>query len=233
MNRWPYLEGVVLPDINAQVELLIGNDVPEALQVKESKDGGPYAIRTLLGWTVNGPLGRKGTPKHTTNFIRSDTKLTEQFERFCNQEFNDTKTDTKATMSRKDRRALNIMEDSVQLKNNHYEIALPWKNPSSRLPNNKPLAEHVHRLKLLKRRLERDTGLSQKYSAFVSDLVKNGYAQKVPKNRVNRSDGAVWYLPHHPVIHPQKPGKVRVVFDCAANYRGTSLNAISCYRALI
>ena len=34
----------------------------------------------------------------------------------------------------------------------------------------------------------------------------------------------MWYLPHHPVIHEQKPGKVRVVFDCAARFGDTSLN---------
>ena len=34
----------------------------------------------------------------------------------------------------------------------------------------------------------------------------------------------VWYLPHHPVLHPDKPGKTRVVFDCAAKYANTSLN---------
>ena len=33
-----------------------------------------------------------------------------------------------------------------------------------------------------------------------------------------------WYLPHHPVFHPQKPGKVRVVFDAAAKYKGKGLN---------
>ena len=31
------------------------------------------------------------------------------------------------------------------------------------------------------------------------------------------------YLPHHSVVHPKKPEKVRVVFDCAARYRGTDL----------
>ena len=33
-----------------------------------------------------------------------------------------------------------------------------------------------------------------------------------------------WYLPHHPVFHPQKPGKAQVVFDCSAKYRGSFLN---------
>ena len=34
----------------------------------------------------------------------------------------------------------------------------------------------------------------------------------------------VWYLPHHPVFRPQKPVKVRVVFDCTAKFEDTSLN---------
>lgn len=31
-------------------------------------------------------------------------------------------------------------------------------------------------------------------------------------------------VPHHPVIHPQKPEKVRIVFDCAGRFQNTSLN---------
>ena len=34
----------------------------------------------------------------------------------------------------------------------------------------------------------------------------------------------MWYLPHHPITHPMKPGKVRIVFDCAAKYHEISLN---------
>ena len=33
-----------------------------------------------------------------------------------------------------------------------------------------------------------------------------------------------WYLPHHPVIHPNKPGKVRRVLNGAAKFQGSSLN---------
>lgn len=33
-----------------------------------------------------------------------------------------------------------------------------------------------------------------------------------------------WYVPHHGIYHPHKPGKIRVVFDCSAKYQGKSLN---------
>lgn len=61
--RWPYLHEVNLPEIDADVELLIGLNVPKALEpikVIPSEDGGPYAVQTMLGWTVNGPLGTEG-----------------------------------------------------------------------------------------------------------------------------------------------------------------------------
>ena len=36
--------------------------------------------------------------------------------------------------------------------------------------------------------------------------------------------GKTWFLPHHGVYHPSKPGKIRVVFDCSAEYNGVSIN---------
>ena len=33
-----------------------------------------------------------------------------------------------------------------------------------------------------------------------------------------------WYLPHHPVAHPYKPGKVRSVLNGAAKFQGQSLD---------
>ena len=34
-----------------------------------------------------------------------------------------------------------------------------------------------------------------------------------------------WYLPHHPVINPKKPDKIRVAFDTTAKNKGQSLNS--------
>lgn len=90
------------------------------------------------------------------------------------------------------------------------------------LPNNRPLVEH--RLNSLRKRLLKDTELFSRCSSFMLDLLNKGYTKRVPENRY-RNDSKVWYLPHHSVVYLQKPDKVRVVFDCAATYRGMSLNS--------
>ena len=76
----------------------------------------------------------------------------------------------------------------------------------------------------LKRKLEKDKDLHRKYVDGMNDLLEQGYAVPVPEQDVCRSDGKVWYLPHHPVVNPNKE-KIRIVFDCAAEYGGVSLNS--------
>ena len=223
VNRWPHLKGIDVPRIEAEIGLLIGSDVPQAMQpkeVRESKNGGPFAMRTVLGWMLSGPLGRKDTKVPTSNLIDTTANLSKQFEDFCNLEFNDSSYEPKMSMSQNDQRALNIMEGTVKLSNGHYEIGLPWKNHPPHLENNRPQAES--RLQLLKKRLQKDAILHEKYTDFMADLLQKRYARKVTTEEQLQREK--WYLPHHPVFHPQKPGKVRVVFDCSAKYRGSSLN---------
>ena len=145
--------------------------------------------------------------------------LSTQFERFCEMEFNDSQFTVEKTLSQEDKRALHTMEQSVRLCDGHYEVALPWKVFLPNLPNNKMQAEQ--RLLSLKKRLVRDPELHQKYSAFMEDLLERGYTRRVPEDQENKPS---WYLPHHPVIHPHKPSKVRVVFDCAVRFQSASLN---------
>jgi hypothetical protein len=56
----------------------------------------------------------------------------------------------------------------------------------------------------------------------MDDLLQKGYAEPV-MNAGPR--GQTWYLPHHTVVNPRKPDKTRVVFDCAAQHAGVSLNS--------
>lgn len=98
-----------------------------------------------------------------------------------------------------------------------------WKHDPPVLPFNRPMAEI--RLRHLKRRLERDKDLHERYRSVVDGYIAKGHASKLTKEEAERRSNKTWYLPHHPVTSPNKPGKVRVVFDAAAKFQGTSLNA--------
>lgn len=76
IKGWSYLKEVHLRPIRAEVGLLIGANVPKALEplrVISSQGEGPYAVLTSLGWTINGPLcstapmDEHGRPQITSN----------------------------------------------------------------------------------------------------------------------------------------------------------------------
>ncbi|KAK0152712.1 hypothetical protein N1851_005755 [Merluccius polli] len=90
------------------------------------------------------------------------------------------------------------------------------------MPNNRKIIEQ--RALHLKKRLQRDFSFHAEYTAFVNNLVAKGYAERVPEEDLELSDGRVWYILHQGVYHPTKK-KIRVVFDCGASFQGTSLNA--------
>ena len=55
--------------------------------------------------------------------------------------------------------------------------------------------------------------------------MEKGYLITVPDaHKVEQRSDKECYLPHHPVINPNKPGKVRRVLNGAAKFHGTSLN---------
>ena len=97
----------------------------------------------------------------------------------------------------------------------------PLKDREAPLPNNRPQAEQ--RALWLKGKLKQNMYLYNDCKRFMVYIIDEGYARKVPVD-LQKSSNVKWYIPHHWVYHPHKPGKIRVVFDCSAKYRGKSLN---------
>ncbi|RTG91451.1 uncharacterized protein DC041_0006044 [Schistosoma bovis] len=69
----------------------------------------------------------------------------------------------------------------------------------------------------------KDNSLLEKYQAVMNKHLSKGYIIEVSEERFDY-DAVCWYIPHDLVINPKKPGKMRVVFDCAAVYQSCSLN---------
>ena len=224
VRAWPHLNDVSLTRIDAaEVTLLIGSDVPEAFWVEDERRGSigePYAIKTPLGWALLGPIG-KGKQQAEVCYTQAyDDMLQEKLEMMWKADFGDAMNSPKAEMSQEDIAALKIMKSTLVNEGNRYRLSLPWRKDPATLPNNLALAQS--RLNYLQRRLTKDDDLHQAYTKSVQDYIDKGFARPVTSDELRRD--RAWYIPHHAVINPNKPGKTRVVFDCAAKYRGVSLN---------
>jgi len=113
------------------------------------------------------------------------------------------------------------MEEGIRIKaDGHCEMPLPFKEDRPSLPDNRKCADH--RLQCLRKRFEKDKQYHKHYVTFMSETIARGDAEKVPEDQLDKS--SAWYIPHHGVYHSQKPGKIRVVFDCSAKFQGVSLN---------
>ncbi|KAL9954295.1 hypothetical protein ACROYT_G041814, partial [Oculina patagonica] len=69
VNSWPHLKKIqdkIPPyDENVEIGLLIGCNCPKAIKPTEvirGKSEEPYAVRTLLGWSIVGPVATSDTP---------------------------------------------------------------------------------------------------------------------------------------------------------------------------
>ena len=83
----------------------------------------------------------------------------------------------------------------------------------------------IHRLGILEKRLQRDPELDEAYKKTIDTDLEKGHIKRLTKEETSDQAKRTWYLPHYPVLNPNKPGKVRRVCDAAAKYQGSSLNS--------
>ena len=104
-----------------------------------------------------------------------------------------------------------------------YDVGMLRANDNIQLPN--IYLSSLVQLKSLEKRLSRDTTLKENYAKTFSEDLEKGYVIQIPDaHMVEQRSDKEWYLPHHSVINPNKPGKVRRVLKSAAKFHGTSLN---------
>ena len=209
-----------------EVLLLIGQDAPGALaplNVVRGRDDEPYAIQTRLGWTVSGPVSRGGRNKSVkAHFVSSrDDALSEQVERFWQLESSGL-CDEEKGLSAEDISVIKKWNNTATYEEGHHQLPIPFRRENPALPDNLMMAKR--RLASLGRKLDKNPVLNDQYVAGIQDLLDKGHAIPVPKEELQRQDGKVWYLPHHPVLSAKKE-KPRIVFDCAAQCGDISLNS--------
>ena len=72
--------------------------------------------------------------------------------------------------------------------------------------------------------LKRSPDVAHAYSQSIDQYIEKGYVRKIQENDQSTSK---WYLPHFPVLRPDKDStKTRIVYDASAKYYGQSLNGV-------
>lgn len=133
--------------------------------------------------------------------------------------FQKTPEDDKPAMSVDDNNFLRVMDNEVYIDDeNHWAALLPFRSPCRPLPNNREQASQ--RLLSLQPSFRRRPDMKE-YFDFMQKVIDNHQAETAPQLQPGQE---CWYLLTFGVYHPQKPGKIRVVFDFSMEYKGTSLN---------
>ena len=122
-----------------------------------------------------------------------------------------------------DNKALKMLKATTKFDGEKFEVGLLWKNAKPPLPNNYSSA--VSQLKSLERRLEKNENLKQRYKEMIDVDVQKGFERILVEAELeNTKKGLPWYVPHLPVLNPNKPDKVRRVCNAASIFGGVSLN---------
>ena len=82
----------------------------------------------------------------------------------------------------------------------------------------------LNRLLSLERKIAKNPEFSEACCAKMEQYIADGYAVKLNAEEAAQHSKRVWYPPHFGVTIPNKPGKLRMVFDTAARSNGMSLN---------
>ncbi|XP_071950734.1 uncharacterized protein [Antedon mediterranea] len=243
-SNFPHLKDIAdkIPplDENANITILLGRDAAQAHKVREVRNGpnnSPWGQRLDLGWMVIGDVclggahqknvvttnrnhikvlrnGRPSAMFTTCKGMISAKEITLQ--RSCDvlggNVFQQKEDDEQYGMSRENVEFVQLMGKEMKRGEQGNWIApLPFREERKRLPNNKQQA--LNRMQSLIRTLDKKPEMKAHYLAFMEKVFSKQHAELVEDES---HDEECWYLPHFGVYHPQKPGKIRVLFDSSA-----------------
>ena len=184
----------------------------------------PNAVRLPIGWVLRAQLPSSSYLTSTRfkvnieqhNELASRVKLWYDIESFgANNQVE--------SRSAADARAHEILEGTTIHNGLRYDVGILWAADNVKLRNN--YFSSLVQLKSLEKRLAKDEDLREKYTSTIKEDLNKGYVIEVPDaHKLESRSDKEWYLPHHPGFNPNKPGKVRRMFNGAAKFHGASLN---------
>ncbi|XP_055844833.1 uncharacterized protein LOC129911149 [Episyrphus balteatus] len=234
-QQYKHLSGLPIESYErATPRLLIGlnnSKLSLPLRYREGNSNQPVATKTRLGWMVHGCFGAKPAdmtcPYEFNGFHCcecDDSELQRLVKGFISSDTFGATNLEKTILSTEDQRALQLLNTYTIRRKGRFETCLLWKTDEIHMPDSLPMAKK--RLSCLHKRMKREPHLAETLDNKIKEYVSKGYARKLSATELSVENQKAWYLPIFPVYNPNKPGKVRIVWDAAAKVQGVSLNSM-------
>lgn len=232
-SKYRHLKKLSIPSFKDIVPLLlIGSDHPHLVTPVEpvifGPPGAPVAVRTRLGWTLQGPTNNLKQYLIEqrclfTTYGAPPADIYQHVERLWQLDVLPWRSEKASTRSRQDKEALECLDkQTVRV---HVNGVHRYATPLLRVKNFPQLCAPkeavLPQLRNTERRLAKNPEMAQVYNAEIQRLEQAGYVAKLPPGTENTSSS--WYIPHHLVEHN---GKHRVVFNCSFQYSSADLNKL-------
>ncbi|XP_076856690.1 uncharacterized protein LOC143510810 [Brachyhypopomus gauderio] len=231
-RKYKHLVGLpIQPFKTVRPLLLIGSDHPHLITpmepVRLGPPGGPAAVRTRLGWVLQGPASmvhQTACPHQclVTSVPTQVNELMGYVEKLWQVDTVPFRSDKLVTRSRQDHEAVSLLE--MRTSRVDVDGVLRYATPLLRHTNMPCLQATKDAvmpcLRRVERRLSRDPEWASAYKAEMGKLIQAGSVKKLETQQLSE-EGEAWYVPHHMVSHN---GKNRLVFNCSYQYQGQSLN---------
>ena len=176
-------------------------------------------VKTALGWTVSGFLPKKETSRLSVscNLSIASDPLSEQTKTWWDMEIYCYVCKVTGK-SKEEKRTLSVLEKTTKHNGERYEVGHLWVEDEPSLPHNYFSA--YQQFLSMEKRLEKDVELKTAYKASKEKDLKSNFVRNLDGKEASETEKITqWYLPHHPVKHPHKPGKVRKVCNDASKFK--------------
>lgn len=230
--KYRHLRGLPIPALDkAQPLLLIGSDCSHLITpiapVLLGHSGGPAAVKTRLGWTVQGPAKLVHYQFQTQqclniSIVSPSNELFKHVQKLWQLDVLPYRNEKLVTRSKQDQEAIDLLESKTTRidVNGIKSYATPLLGLRNMLKLQATKEAVMANLCSTENRLMRDPQKAEAYIAEIGKLEQAGYAVKVQEQILSETDKS-WFVPHHMVSHN---GKNRVVFNCSFSYKGENLN---------
>ncbi|XP_041632480.1 uncharacterized protein [Drosophila kikkawai] len=221
VGRYNHLHGLPIKSYyNAEPMLLIGANnwtlaVPR--KIREGRRNEPIASKCTLGWSI------QGTSNANRNYSFHHCVCNwNDIEKAVRESFNADPIAPRELFSKDDEKAKGILEETCKKVNGRYQIGLLWRDKNLILPESYSTA--LKRLECLRQKINKNPELFDQIQNQIDNLVVKNYAIELQPADTAEDTNRVWYLPIFIALNPNKPNKIRLVWDAAAKSHGKSLN---------